>query len=99
MAASITTSDEPSPAGSPPHTRAKGKRRRLLPRAIRFAVSDDTAVIGPKASIAGQAGEPHEHGGTFRGQSYPKRPFAVPALERAAPRIGSQWAGTIGARN
>jgi len=96
--ASIKTSDEPSPPGEPPHTRGKGKRRRVLPRAIRFEITDGAAVIGPRASIAGQAGEPHEHGGTYRGQAFPRRPTMLPALQRAAPRIGSRWAGTIGAR-
>lgn len=96
---SIEPGDEPSPPGEPPHTRSRGKRRRLLPKAVWFAVDDDTATIGPRASVAGRAGEPHEHGGAFRGQSYPQRPFMLPALERAAPRIGSQWAGTIGPRS
>ena len=96
--ASIEPSDDPSPPGEPPHTRGKGKRRRVLPRAIRFAIADGTAVIGPRASMIGQAAEPHEHGGTYRGQAFPRRPTMLPALQRAAPRIGSRWAGTIGAR-
>ena len=96
--ASIQTGDDPSPPGKPPHTRSRGKRRRALPRAIRFAVAGDTAVIGPRASMIGRAAEPHEHGGAYRGQTFTRRPAMLPALQRAAPRIGSRWAGTIGAR-
>ena len=96
-AASIVPGDEPSAPGTPPHTgTAKGKRRGVLPRAIFFAVDGDAAVIGPRASVAGTGGAAHEHGGRFRGQTYPRRPFMGPQLVAAAPRIGSQWAGTIG---
>lgn len=91
VVASIETSPEPSPPGEPPHT-----RRRLLPRAMRFAVDKQGAVIGPMASVAGQVGSAHEFGGQFRGDQYPERPFMLPALERAVPRFAGQWRGLIG---
>lgn len=95
--ASIKPGAGPSSPGTPPHTQtSKGKKRGVLPRAIAYAVEGETAVIGPRKSVAGISGAAHEHGGTFRGQSYPQRRFMGPALDAAAPRIGSQWAGTIG---
>jgi len=94
---SIKPGEGPSAPGTPPHTQtSKGKKRGVLPRAIGYSVDEDTAVIGPRASVAGEGGAAHEHGGTFRGQTYPQRAFMGPALTATAPRIGSQWAGTIG---
>jgi hypothetical protein len=89
--ASIEVSPEPSPPGDPPHT-----RRRLLPRAMRFAVDKQGAVIGPMASMAGQVGGTHEFGGQYKGEQYPERPFMFPALERGVPRFAGQWRGSIG---
>lgn len=90
-AASIEVSPEPSPRGTPPHT-----RRRLLPRAMRYAVDKLGAVIGPMASVAGQVGSAHEFGGRYKGQDYPEREFMFPALERGVPRFAGQWRGSIG---
>jgi hypothetical protein len=89
--ASIEVSPDPSPPGSPPHT-----RRRLLPRALRFDVDNKGAVIGPRASVAGQVGHTHEFGGSYKGEDYPERPYMLPALERALPRFAGQWQGSIG---
>jgi len=89
--ASIEVSPDPSSPGDPPHT-----RRRLLPRAVRFAVDKQGAVIGPTASIAGQVGGTHEFGGQYKGEQYPERRFMFPALERALPRFAGQWKGSIG---
>lgn len=88
---SIEVSPDPSPPGDPPHT-----RRRLLPRAVRFAVDREGAVIGPAASVARQVGNVHEFGGQYKGEQYPARPFMFPALERAMPRFAGQWKGSIG---
>lgn len=91
-AASIEKADGPSKPGDPPHTH----RRNFLRRAWRYAADKDGVVIGPRASIVGQSAAAHEYGGEYKGQVYPKRPTAAPALERAIPRIGGQWAGSIG---
>lgn len=101
---SIEPGDGPSPPGSPPHTHTqkltkKGKvRKGQLPRAIVFAVdkSKEEAVIGPRASVVGDAGEAHEFGGEFKGDDYPERPFMGPALEANEARFASGWAGSIG---
>lgn len=90
-ASSIEVSPEPSAPGEPPHT-----RRRLLPRSMRFAADKEGAVVGPQASVAGQAGSAHEFGGRYKGQSFPQRPFMLPALERAIPRFAGSWRGSIG---
>lgn len=90
--ASLITSAGPSSPGSPPHTH-KGA---FLRRAVRFAADKTSAVIGPMASIVDDAGAAHEFGGGFRGQDYPERPFMGPALEKSIPRLGPDWAGSIG---
>ena len=95
--ASIKPEAGPAPAGQPPHTHTgKGKRKGVLPRAIAFSVDGDTAVIGPRESVAGDVGHGLEDGGEFRGENLPARPFAAPALAAAVPRLGSEWVGAIG---
>ena len=89
--ASITRSAEPSAPGEPPHT-----RRGQLKRAIRYDATKDGAVIGPLASMMGTAGEAHEFGGGFRGQSYPERAFMGPALERELDKFAGEFRGAIG---
>jgi hypothetical protein len=89
----IETSDEPSGVGQPPHTRSG-----QLPRAIRFDVDQrqQEAVIGPRASIVGEAGAAHELGEVFHGQDFDERPFMLPALEDNLDRFAGDWAGSIG---
>ena len=91
--ASIERSDEPSDPGEPPHT-----RRGQLPRAIRFDVdrTKQEAVIGPRASVVGEAGAAHEFGEEFRGTDYDERPYMGPALDASLDRFASDWAGSIG---
>jgi hypothetical protein len=88
---SIGVSDEPSAPGSPPHTRG-----RQLPRAIVYDVSAESAVVGPRESVVGQAGAAHEHGGEFRGDQYAERPFMAPALVSNLERFPQEWEGAIG---
>ena len=89
--ASITKSSEPSQPGSPPHT-----RKRQLNRAILFSADKQSAVIGPRHSVVGDAAQAHEFGGSFRGTDYPERPFMGPALDKNAARFGSDWAASVG---
>lgn len=88
--ASIRTSKEPSPPGSPPHTR-EGQLRR----AIAFDVGDSDAIVGPRASVVGQIGELMEFGGEFFGREYEARPFMGPALEEAVDDFAGQWSGSL----
>lgn len=92
MKASLDKAEGPSEPGQPPHTH-KGA---FLRRAVRYAADKEGVVVGPMASIVGESGAVHEFGEVFHGTDYPERPFARPALERALPRIGSDWAGSIG---
>lgn len=87
---SIQPSPEPSPPGSPPHT-----RKRRLSRAIRYYADVHGAVIGPRASVAGDVGIAHEFGGSFRGQEFPERPFMKPALEANLDQFAGEFSGSI----
>jgi hypothetical protein len=90
---SIVVAEGASPAGTPPHT-----RRRQLKRAIRFDNDRQAqeAVVGPMASLVGEAGRAHELGEEFRGHDYPERPFMAPALDKNLDRFAGDWAGAIG---
>jgi phage gpG-like protein len=88
----LVKSDGPSAPGSPPHTH----KRVFLRRAIAYRYDKEGAVIGPRASIVGQAGAAHEFGGNYKGTNYPERPFMQPALDRATPRFAGNWAGSVG---
>lgn len=90
---SIAVAEGPSQPGTPPHT-----RRRQLKRAIRFDVDrqKQESVIGPIASLVGEAGAAHEFGGEFRGEEYDERAFMGPALEANEPRFAEEWQGSIG---
>ena len=82
-----------SSPGDPPHTHShtkfsrKGKPRKgsgKLPGAILYAEADPMGVVvGPSKNLIGTVGAAFEHEGTisFRGQSYPPRPFMAPALQ------------------
>lgn len=88
----LEKADGPSQPGSPPHTH-KGT---YLRRAVRFAADAEGAVIGPMASVVGEAGAAHEFGEVFHETDYPERPYMGPGLERGAPRFAQEWAGSIG---
>jgi hypothetical protein len=91
---SIKTSDQPSEPGTPPHTRAKGGKN--IRGAIRFAADKRGAVIGPLFSVVGESMAAHELGEAIKGEEFPLRETMGPALERAAPRLGGDWEGSIG---
>lgn len=84
----IQRSQRKSLPGQPPTT-----RRGLLRRAIRYQVAPDkmSVVVGPAYSIIGTAGQPHEHGGRYKGEKFPERPFMGPALQEALPMIGPRY--------
>ncbi len=89
---SIERTEGPSTPGTPPHTH----RGTWLRRAIFYSADKDGAVIGPRYSYVGTAGEPHEHGGFYRDNEYPMRPFMEPALQQNLDLFASNWSGSIG---
>ena len=85
-----------SAPGNPPHS-----RRGLYRRAILYAVDplQESAVIGPAASVAGISGVAHEFGGWYgsgkQRHEYPARPFMGPALDKNLDRFAQEWAGSV----
>lgn len=67
-------------------------------RAILFHVDlvRREAVIGPRHSVVETVGEPHEKGVPYYGRNYPKRPFMLPGLLRAVPRMVGNFSGSMG---
>lgn len=90
----IKKSSEPSDAGDPPTTRAKGGKN--LRGAIFTAADKDSALIGPRESWVGDVGEAHEFGVPREGDRFPERPFMNPALMMSIPRFAKDWEGSIG---
>ena len=91
---SIVRSAKPSAPGTPPHTRGK---KRGFKRGMFYAMEGkEAAVIGTAYSIVGTSGEPHEHGGIYKGDDYEARPFMGPALEANLDRFARNWGGSIG---
>jgi hypothetical protein len=82
----------PSAPGTPPHT-----RRKQLPNAIIYDASRGNAMIGPRFSRVGLAGEAHEFGGRYKGGDYPERSYMGLALTKEATAFGASFAGSIGA--
>jgi hypothetical protein len=89
--ASIDISPESSEPGDAPNSR-DGR----LARAIVFHVDKqtDTAVIGPRKSVVGEAGAAHEHAEKIGITKFPERPFMFPELERNIPRFGETFAAS-----
>jgi len=89
---SIRRRKKASPEGQPPSTR-KGQLRG----AIRYEVEKqkDLVVIGPEHSKVGTSAGAHEHGGRYKRQRYPKRPFMGPALNKTKDRLPKLWAGSV----
>lgn len=92
--ASIVKSNTASAPGTPPATRGRGGKN--IRGAIFVDADNESALIGPRASVIGEAGEAHEFGGEFRGADYPERAFMGPALEANRDRFASEWVGSIG---
>jgi len=90
---SIRRRKKASDEGTPPST-----RRGQLKGALQYAVEkeEQTVVIGPSVEAVGTSGAAHEHGGTYKGQRYPKRPFMGPALEQIRDRLPKLWANSVG---
>lgn len=93
-AESIEQAEGASQPGEPIHTH----RRAFARRALRFDVDREQleAVIGPRASLVGDAFAAHEFGEEFRGIDYDERPTMKPALTRNLDRFADEFAGSIG---
>ncbi len=89
---SIRKRKKASPEGQPPST-----RQGQLRGAIMFDVEkqQDRVVIGPDHAKVGKSGSAHEHGGRYKRQRYPKRPFMGPALDKTKDRLPKLWAGSV----
>ena len=83
---------EASP-NQPPHTR-HGRIRA----AERYDVdpASETAVIGPRRSVAGILMHVEEFGGEFKGARYPARPSIGPALDRQKGLLLAELDSRIG---
>jgi len=88
---SIQSAEGPSAPGTPPHTH----RRAFLRRAILYAADAEGAVIGPRASVVGTAGQAHEFGGQYGDEVFPQRPFMRPALDKNLDRFANEWRGSV----
>lgn len=91
--ASITTSDEPSEAGEPPHTR--GERGQNIRSAVRYDAGPDDAISGPIFSMVGEVGRALEFGEEFHGEKYEARPLMFLALNRNVPAFGQDYSGAM----
>lgn len=91
---SISTSDMPSPAGSAPNTRGKG--RKNLRAAIYYDYDGETAIIGPRATYVGDSGEAHEFGKDRGDSDFDERRFMEPALQANLDGFARDWQGSIG---
>jgi hypothetical protein len=91
MRSSIQSAPGPSRPGEAPHTHP-----RLLRDAVAYAVEDEGAVIGPRFSVVADVGNAQEFGGEYRGEDYPERPFARPALERNEDFFAASVGGSFG---
>ena len=89
---SIRRRKKPSQPGGPPHTQTGRLKRSILYSVDRQRQS---AIIGPAASIIGPAGAEHEHGGRWRKERFPRRPYMGPALMKIGPRLPRMWASSI----
>ncbi len=92
----IIMSGEPSPLGSPPHT-----RQGDLPGAIAMSDVDVSeghlgTLLGPMYSAIGDIGGLHEFGGEYMGQQYPARPFMGLTLEQAVDDAPEVFEGMFG---
>ena len=88
----VKTSPNPSPPGSPPHS-----RKGLLRRAILFGAEPDRkrVLIGPGFRFVGTSASAHEFGGGYKGDRYPKRPFMGPALRESIPHLAELWRDAV----
>ena len=88
----VRTSERPSPAGTPPHSRTGALRRGIL-----FGVEKrrQSVVIGPSERFVGTSMSAHEFGGAYKRERYPKRPLMGPSLKESVPRLARMWQDAV----
>jgi hypothetical protein len=89
---SIRRRKKASPAGQPPSTR-KGQLRGAIIYDVERSKS--VVVIGPDHAKVGKSASAHEHGGRYKRERYPQRPFMGPALEQVRDRLPQLWANSV----
>lgn len=91
-AAELRDKAKSSPPGQPPRT-----RKGLIRRSVLYAVDKQRleAVIGPSFQRIGKAASAHEHGGQYKGQRYPQRPFMGPTLDENLGMIPQKFKGAL----
>ncbi len=92
---SIRRRKKASAEGQPPST-----RRGELKEAILYAIEkpNDVAVIGADEAKVGESASAHEHGGRYKRQRYPKRPFMGPSLVKLKTRLPRFWRNSVRGR-
>lgn len=90
---SIKKSDKPSAPGQPVATRG---RKGNVKNSIFVAADADTAIIGPRYSMVGDAMEAHEFGKRRGKDTYPARPTSGPGLTANTDRFAQSFAGSVG---
>lgn len=83
--------DKSSPAGTPLFTHVGYAKQ-----ALRWDVTNDSAIMGFTFSKFGTKGATHEYGLREEGRDYPERPTVVPALEKSIARFHQDWRSSIG---
>ena len=88
----VRTSERPSPAGPPPHSRTGALRRGIL-----FGVEKrrQSVVVGPSERFVGTSMTAHEFGGAYKRERYPKRPLMGPSLKESVPRLARMWQDAV----
>ena len=88
----VRTSERPSPAGTPPHSRTGALRRGIL-----FGVEKrrQSVVVGPSERFVGTSMTAHEFGGAYKRERYPKRPLMGPSLKESVPRLARMWQDAV----
>lgn len=89
---SIRKRKKPSAEGKPPHTREGRLRKSIV---YRVESQQERVLVGPDHSVVGRSASAHEHGGRYRRQRYPRRPFMRPALLKNKDRLPRLWAGSV----
>lgn len=90
---SIKKSPTASQPGQPVATRGK---RGNVRNSIFVAADDNSAIIGPRFSMVGDAMEAHEFGKARKGDRYPARPTMGPGLDANTDRFAGSFRGSIG---
>ena len=88
----VRTSERPSPAGTPPHSRTGALKRGIL-----FGVErrQGTVLVGPSERFVGTSMAAHEFGGAYKRERYPKRPLMGPSLKESTPRLARMWQDAV----